>query len=351
MLNGANHGCSDPASGHSSRRTCGLRNARRAAALIALLLLPARLPGQSGGGHTLFGDLKVDESEAPRLKPNAFQVMLCKLSGEILVRQTVSPGGRYRFLDVRNGEYYLVVEMGTEEVARIHLLLMEQQKTDIRRDIELAWHRSLRDADRKAAATVSVKDYYRRDEQQTKIFGEALAANKLKDYARAAALLESIVAADPKDFEAWSELGTAHFLMSNHREAERCYRRSLQERPSFPLALMNLGKLQMVQKKYEEAVASLAQLVEAEPRSADAQFLLGEAYLQIRKGSKAEVHFKEALRLDPVGQADAHLRLGALYNAAGYRKLAADQYEQFLAKRPDHPERKRLQEYIRRNKQ
>jgi hypothetical protein len=32
------------------------------------------------------------------------------------------------------------------------------------------------------------------------------------------------------------------------------------------------------------------------------------------------------------------------------RDAAAEQYEQFLAKRPDFPERKKLEEYIRRNK-
>jgi Tfp pilus assembly protein PilF len=78
--------------------------------------------------------------------------------------------------------------------------------------------------------------------------------------------------------------------------------------------------------------------------------LLGEAYLQIKKGSKAVPELEEALRLDPAGQAEAHLRLATLYNAAGYKNLAAGQYEQFLAKRPDYPEKKKLQEYIRQNK-
>jgi Tfp pilus assembly protein PilF len=58
----------------------------------------------------------------------------------------------------------------------------------------------------------------------------------------------------------------------------------------------------------------------------------------------------EALRLDPVGMADAHLRLASLYNAAGYKDRAAHEYEQFLQKKPDYPDRKKLQEYIDANK-
>ena len=49
--------------------------------------------------------------------------------------------------------------------------------------------------------------------------------------------------------------------------------------------------------------------------------------------------------------ADAHLRLGALYNLAGYKDRAAAEYEQFLQKKPDYPERKKLEEYIQTNKQ
>ena len=48
--------------------------------------------------------------------------------------------------------------------------------------------------------------------------------------------------------------------------------------------------------------------------------------------------------------ADAHLRLAALYNAAGMKDKAALEYVQFLAKKPDHAEKKRLRQYITENK-
>ncbi len=62
------------------------------------------------------------------------------------------------------------------------------------------------------------------------------------------------------------------------------------------------------------------------------------------------VSLNEAIRLDPVGKAEAHLRLAALYNAARMRDKAAAEYEQFLAKKPDYPEKKALEQYIRENK-
>ena len=58
----------------------------------------------------------------------------------------------------------------------------------------------------------------------------------------------------------------------------------------------------------------------------------------------------EALKLDPVGKAEAHLRLAALYNGAGMKDKAANEYVEFLKKKPDYPERKKLEQYIAENK-
>jgi tetratricopeptide (TPR) repeat protein len=113
---------------------------------------------------------------------------------------------------------------------------------------------------------------------------------------------------------------------------------------------MNLGRLRVAQKKYEEALRPLTLALEVKPASAILNFLLGEAYLQVKKGSKAVVHFYEALKLDPTGMAEAHLRLAALYNGAGMKDKAAAEYEQFLKKKPNYTDRKRLEQYIALNK-
>jgi len=78
--------------------------------------------------------------------------------------------------------------------------------------------------------------------------------------------------------------------------------------------------------------------------------MLGEAYLQIKKGSKAVGYINEAIRLDPVGKADGHLRLATLYNAVGMKDKAALEYEEFLKKKPNYPDSKKLRDYIAANK-
>ncbi|MBM3790152.1 MAG: tetratricopeptide repeat protein [Acidobacteria bacterium] len=321
--------------------------------LIAAILLPAASGpafGQTGGGHILFGDLKIDERNAPGLRPQTFVVSLLSLGGDVISRQSVSGNGRYRFLDVRNGDYYLLVEMGNDEVARIQLLLMEKMKTDIRRDIELEWQPGPAERTPARPGVVSVGDFHPRDDGNARLLEDALGAVKGGEYRRAVSLLNAVVAADPHDFEAWTELGTARFMLGERSQAEEDYRRALKERPAFFPALLNLGKLRIAQKEYSQAVETLGNAVELDAGHAEAHFLLGEAHLQTRKGSVAERYFREALRLDPDGQAQAHLRLGALYHAAGLRGRAAAEYEQFLARRPDFPEKKQLEDYIRRHK-
>ena len=61
--------------------------------------------GQSGSGHTIFGDFKVDESQSNGDKSRTFQVVLYNLIGNVVDRQTVTNNGRYRFFNVANGEY------------------------------------------------------------------------------------------------------------------------------------------------------------------------------------------------------------------------------------------------------
>lgn len=321
------------------------------AALMALVLLAsvALAAAQIGGGHTLFGDFKVDESQSGSMKPQTFFVLLYTLSGHLVSRQSVTNNGRYRFNDVLNGEYDIVVEVESLEVVRVRVVLMDRTKTDIRHDLHLEWREKPGSQGQARVETVSMSDYYTRQAENQAWFVKALEALKKQDLKTAIALLRQILAVDPKDFVAWTELGTAQFKQGDTGEAEKSYERAIVEKPSFALSLLNLGKLQMAEKRFDGAIETLTRAVAAEPRSADANYYLGESYLQVKKGSKAVVFLQEALRLDPIGKAEAHLRLAALYKGAGMRDKAAAEYKEFLTKRPDSPDRKQLERYISEN--
>jgi tetratricopeptide (TPR) repeat protein len=335
-----------------NNHTGNIRNPALLLLLIALLAIcPARAAlAQSGGGHILFGDFKVDESQGGELQPITFQIILYSISGHVVSRQPISNNGRYRFLEVTNGEYDIVVEVENVEVARIRILLAEPFKTDIRRDIALEWRPTPGAKSAGLIGTIAVVDTYKRTPANESQFNKALSVIKDEKYDEALALLDKLLTVDQKDFIAWTELGTIKFKQGRFSEAEKPYQQALEINPSYIVALMNLGKLRMAEKRYDDAITMFNRAVAAHPGSADANHFLGEAYLQIKKGSKAVGYLIEALRLDPSGKAEIHLRLAALYNGAGMKDKAVQEYEQFLAKKPDYPGKKKLQQYISENK-
>jgi cytochrome c-type biogenesis protein CcmH/NrfG len=80
------------------------------------------------------------------------------------------------------------------------------------------------------------------------------------------------------------------------------------------------------QRRPDEAIERLQDLIEAEPKAAEPRYLLGEAYLMQRKPDLAIAAFQEALRLDPeYGEAAAGL--GSAYLAKGMKAEAEQAFK------------------------
>lgn len=316
---------------------------------LLIILFSAPATAQTGGGHMLYGDFKVDESKVTGPKPLSFDLILYTSGGRIVARQTVGNNSHYRFMDVSNGDYEVAVEVEGNEVVRIHVLLNEIFKTDIRQDISLGWHEQPI-GERSKSGTASAADLYKRTPRNKKRFEQAQESINKKRYEEGVAQLQEVLADDPADYQCWTELGTAYLIQNNLAESEKAYLRAVEIRPDYLQALMNLGRLRLLSKNLDGAVETLSKAVALEPASADANYYLGEAYLQLKKGSKAVGYLYEALKLDPVGKAEAHLRLAALYNGAGLKEKAAAEYEEFLKKKPDYPDKKKLEQYIAANR-
>src|ERR1044072_9621500 len=109
----------------------------RAALLLVIALALLCTVAAAQGGHTLFGDLHVEDSRAEGRRPIVFTVPLNTEDGIVTERQTVSNGGRYRFLSLPNGVYYLVVEAEGTEVGRVRAEVQSPYKNDFRQDIQL----------------------------------------------------------------------------------------------------------------------------------------------------------------------------------------------------------------------
>ncbi len=288
--------------------------------------------------HVIFGDIRVQEPEGGVKAAPTFLVTLTKIGGAVVGRDTVPSNGRFRFNGIQNGEYVLTVEVDTKVVYKEQFLLAEQRSTDIRKDIELMW------------TGTGVKPeggvLYVRSSANQKKFDQAREMGEKGDHKAEAKLFKEILKSDGEDFEAATELGTALFLSRDYGDSEKAYRSALRAKDDYLPALVNLGKLLIAQKHYEDALKPLDQALQLDPQRAETNDLLGEAYLGMRKGSKAVGYLNEAIRLDPDGMADVHLRLGQLYDAAGLKDQAVNEFRQYLAKRPDSPQKAALEKYV-----
>jgi cytochrome c-type biogenesis protein CcmH/NrfG len=81
------------------------------------------------------------------------------------------------------------------------------------------------------------------------------------------------------------------------------------------------ARIALQRHQTEQAISQLQEAIEQQPSSAEARYLLGEAYLTEGKADLAINAFQEALRLDPkYGKAD--VGLGAAYLSKGMKQEA-----------------------------
>jgi tetratricopeptide (TPR) repeat protein len=262
-----------------------------------------------------------------------------------VARRQASENGSYTVNEVPREGSTVVVEINQIEVANRQIIFTPASA--VYQDFSVDWAQFIGSKDK--IGVVSVGSTYERSRENQDRLDRAVADISKGKNESAITLLQAVLKNDPKDFYVWVQLGNAYFLNKDKKNAESSYQRAIAERPSFALALINLGKLYLSQNENDNAVAALTKAVESEPTSADAQHYLGEAYLAIKKGSKAVIYLNEAIRLAPIEKAEVHLRLAALYNGAGLKGRASNEYQKFLEKTPNYPKRDELRKYIAEN--
>jgi len=298
------------------------------------------------GGQTLFGDVRIT-TENDIVVPQEVTLILRRAPDGEVGRQTISSRGRYRFTNLTAGDYEIVVEANGKEIGRVQQItirnLLSNSPQGNQYDLDFRWKPDTPPP----GGVISAADVYDRPAATKSIFAKAEEAVAKKKFDQAVDLLKQVVDADKNDFQAWTALGSIYFAEQKFDDSQKAYLKAIEIHPTSPRPYLNLGRVFSSQKKYEEAVEPLTKAVELQPTSGDANYMLGECYLQLRKGSKAIPYLNDAANN---GRPDAHLRLGWLYNAAGMKDKAAIEYEEYLKKNPDYPDKNKLKEYIAANK-
>ena len=297
-------------------------------------------PANAQGGQTLFGEVRIDETDKT-IAPRSILVILYRDGGGEIGRQSVSNRSRYRFINLLKGEYQLGVEVDSNEIARLRIVIHDLSPSPygFQQDLILALKPKMTT---NKCAVVSAAELYNRSGNNRSLFRKAQEAAEQKKFDEAISFLKRIVEAIKAIFRP-GLFGNRLLRKEEFAEAEKAYTTAIEANPTFALALLDLGKLRSSQKNYQAAIEPLTRAVEAQPQSAEANLLLGEAYVRLKQGSKAVPYLNQAAKL---GRTEAHLLLGWLYDTGGMKEKAVAEYEEYLKKVPDYKDRKRLQDYI-----
>ncbi len=295
-----------------------------------------------GSKMIVSGKIAIDGVEALDRKP--IITITVMVSGVPFARTTARDTGYYYVNGIPRQDAILLVEVDGIEVSRQVLVASPMGNLTIDMTVPIAITRSLM-----KPGIISAHPGFERTEPNQKLFEQAMSAVKANESGKAMKLFDQLLAVQPTDYEAWTEVGTISFKSKANQDAEKAYLKAIELKKDYFVALLNLGKLYFSEKNFENAILVLSNAIKAKPDSADAHHFLGESYLQIKKGSLAVGELNQAIALAPLEKADLHLRLAALYDAANLKPKAAEEYKLFLAKRPDHSDKKKLQKYIEEN--
>jgi len=168
-----------------------------------------------------------------------------------------------------------------------------------------------------------------------KIQGLARAAGKnfqQGNYRAAGKQYQQILAEDPNNLDALSNLGVVYVRSGNLRSAESTLEKAVAIAPDNDFLLTTLGVVQYRQSKFDEAIVQLTKAIAINPKSATAHNYLGIAASQKGRQQEAEKEILQALANNP-DDADAHFNLAVILitTQPGSKELAREHYARATA--------------------
>lgn len=93
---------------------------------LPLILIAAHLSATgvlAQGGQTVFGDVRVT-GDNNTVVPKEVTLILRRVPEGEVGRQTVSSRGRYRFTNLKTGEYEILIEVNGKEIGRVQQIMV-----------------------------------------------------------------------------------------------------------------------------------------------------------------------------------------------------------------------------------
>ena len=177
----------------------------------------------------------------------------------------------------------------------------------------------------------------------------AVAASKSVEqgnYRTAEKQYQIVLAKEPENLDALSNLGVVYFRTGKLRSAESTLKKALTIAPNDDFVLTTLGIVHYRQSKFDDALKDLRKAIELNPNSATAHNYLGITASQKGRQQEAEKEILQAIAKNP-SYADAHFNLAVVLitTQPSSKELAREHYARAtaLGTQPSPPLEKLLQ--------
>jgi Flp pilus assembly protein TadD len=305
--------------------------------LVLSLLFAVALQGTNG----IRGQILV-----PTTQSQGRMEIILEKSGAFLSRTFSDNEGHFRFINLPDGEYVVIVRLeGYEELREIPNFGRDGSAT-----MNLVMNR------KSAVEPDSTKQLYASYPARiVDDYLKALDEGRKGNTATAIKNLEGVVKAAPDFHQAHNALGTFYQKAGKIQDAEKEYNTAQRLEPHSVEPLVNLGSLyiqiaEQAQAKrdtptfgaaLDEAVRALNLAIRVDPESAKAYYFLGTTYYTGGQFMKAEEHLIHALQLEK-GMGSAELVLANVYIKQQKWPQALDYLDAYLRDNPRAADRNQV---------
>ena len=154
------------------------------------------------------------------------------------------------------------------------------------------------------------------------------------EHAAASAVLEELVARQPRLAVGWYKLGNAQKALNRTDAALASYQRAIDLEPRYGAALCNRGAVLMAVGRPSDALASFERATQADPADPIARHNLAQAQLALNDRSGALDSLSKTIELN-AGYFDAYLGRAGLHEEQGHLEAALADLDQACSLRPD----------------
>ncbi|NIM58451.1 MAG: tetratricopeptide repeat protein [Candidatus Aminicenantes bacterium] len=237
--------------------------------------------------------------------------------------------GLYRINGIpRPGAYFLLVRHAEDHLqTKVPVIIHKTGTKEFEADIILRARKS-------AAPLLSKK--------ALKEIAQAKEANAKRDFDKAIKHLKKAIEIEPEFAETYYNLG---IILRQRREIDDAveqFAKAIECKENYGLALFALGETLHAQKKYSQSNPHLLKYLEVTGEEeidtvAQAHYLTGTNYLNLKKAKRAIIHLSKAIELKPGIHPNAYIFLANSYVIARDGENAIKNYKKFMELYPDAP--------------